>query len=83
MHIERLDQGHLYPLGEHPGDTSSLPSPGIEPGSHASQAGTLPKELSRQLIHWLFGTSSWPGGERPPMLYMAVPVHEYMLYTWT
>jgi hypothetical protein len=28
----------------------SLPPPGIEPGSPASQAGTLPKELSRQLI---------------------------------
>ncbi len=30
--------------------TLSLPPPGIEPGSPASQAGTLPKELSRQLI---------------------------------
>ncbi len=30
--------------------TLKLPTPGIEPGSHASQAGTLPKELSRQLI---------------------------------
>ncbi len=29
--------------------TSRLPPPGIEPGSHASKAGTLPKELSRQL----------------------------------
>ncbi len=28
----------------------SLPPPGIEPGSPASQAGTLPKELSRELI---------------------------------
>ena len=28
----------------------SLPLPGIEPGSPASQAGALPKELSRQLI---------------------------------
>jgi hypothetical protein len=28
----------------------SLPPPGIEPGSPASQAGTLPKELSTQLI---------------------------------
>jgi hypothetical protein len=27
-----------------------LPPPGIEPGSPASQAGTLPNELSRQLI---------------------------------
>ena len=30
--------------------TLRLPPPGIEPGSHASKAGTLPKELSRQLI---------------------------------
>jgi hypothetical protein len=30
--------------------TLSLPPPGIEPGSPVSQAGTLPKELSRQLI---------------------------------
>jgi hypothetical protein len=30
--------------------TLSLPLPGIETGSPASQAGTLPKELSRQLI---------------------------------
>ncbi len=28
----------------------SLPPPGIEPGSPALQAGTLPKELSRQLL---------------------------------
>ena len=30
--------------------TLRLPPPGIEPGSPASQEGTLPKELSRQLI---------------------------------
>ena len=30
--------------------TLRLPPPGIEPGSSAPQAGTLPKELSRQLI---------------------------------
>ncbi len=30
--------------------TLRMPPPGIEPGSPASQAGTLPKELSRQLI---------------------------------
>ncbi len=33
--------------------TLRLPPPGIEPGSSASQAGTLPKELSRQLIPML------------------------------
>jgi hypothetical protein len=26
----------------------------------APKAATLPKELSRQLISWLFGTSTWP-----------------------
>ncbi len=30
--------------------TLRLPPPGIVPGSPASQAGTLPKELSRQLL---------------------------------
>jgi hypothetical protein len=30
--------------------TLSVPPPGIEPGLPASQAGTLPKELSVQLI---------------------------------
>jgi hypothetical protein len=29
-------------------------------GREPPQAATLPKELSRQLISWLFGTSSWP-----------------------
>jgi hypothetical protein len=39
------------PLGEQiGGQTLSLPPPGIETGSPASHAGTLPKELSRQLI---------------------------------
>jgi hypothetical protein len=57
--------------------TLSMPPLEIEPGSPASQAGTLPKELSRQLIHWLFGTSDWPGGERPPILFRAAPVHVY------
>ncbi len=33
-----------------PGQTLRLPLPGIEPGSPASQTGTLPEELSRQLI---------------------------------
>jgi hypothetical protein len=33
--------------------TLRLPPPGIEPGSPASQAGTLPKDLSRQLIPML------------------------------
>ncbi len=35
------------------GQTISLPPPGIEPGSPASQSGTLPKELSRHLILWV------------------------------
>jgi hypothetical protein len=33
--------------------TLRLPPPGIEPGLPSSQAGTLPKELSRQLIQVL------------------------------
>ena len=37
--------------------TLRLPPPGIEPGSPASQAGTLPKELSRHLILWLSYTN--------------------------
>ena len=43
--IERLDQGHLYPLGEQPGDMFASAG-----DRTALQAGTLPKELSRQLI---------------------------------
>jgi hypothetical protein len=33
---------------------------GREPRTPAPPAATLPKELSRQLISWLFGTSTWP-----------------------
>jgi hypothetical protein len=51
MVIERLDQGHLYPLGERQ-DIHVLRPP-------APQAAALPKELSRQLIRWLFGPSIW------------------------
>ncbi len=40
----------LYPSWKH---TLRLTPPGIEPGSPASQAGTLPKELSRHLIPML------------------------------
>ena len=50
--IERLDQGHLYSLGERRDKHVT--------GPPAPQAATLPKELSRQLISWLFGTSTWP-----------------------
>ncbi len=39
------------------GQTLSLAPPGIEPGLPASQAGTLPNELSRQLILWVVGAS--------------------------
>jgi hypothetical protein len=39
------------------GQTLSLPPPGMEPGSPTSQAGTLPKELSKQLILWVVGAS--------------------------
>ena len=57
--VERLDKGHLYPLGRRRdkhvtgGARTSAPPP-------AEQANALPKELSRQLISWLFGASNWP-----------------------
>jgi hypothetical protein len=41
---------YYVPIGDGRTQTLSLPPPGIEPGSPASQVGTLPKELSRQLI---------------------------------
>ncbi len=41
-----------------------LHSPGIEPGPPAWQAGTLPKELSRQLILWVVGASHLTARER-------------------
>ncbi len=47
----------------------SLPPPGIEPGSPVSQAGTLPKELSRQLILWVVGAThltAREGSNLPP-----------------
>ncbi len=40
----------IMPLDPSWRQTLRLPPPGIEPGSPASQAGTPPKELSRQLI---------------------------------
>ncbi len=40
--------------------TLSLPPTGIEPGSRASQAGTLPKELARQLIPVLLVRDVYP-----------------------
>ncbi len=53
--------------------------------SPALQAATLPKELSRQLIPWLFGNSTWPGS-----CYTARHLHgspsAYAVYvgcTWT
>jgi hypothetical protein len=40
--------------------TLRLPPPGIEPGSPESQAGTLPKELSRQLTPVLLIRDFYP-----------------------
>ena len=40
----------------------------------AQQAAALPKELSRQLIRWLFGTSTWPGARGAAILYSNIPV---------
>ncbi len=57
--MERLDQDHLYPLGEHRDKQ-------VTGGAHST------KELSRQLICWLFGTSIWPGGERYTILYTVI-----------
>ncbi len=50
--------------------TLSLPLPGIEPGSPASEAGTLPKELSRQLIPVLRIRDVYP---RPRILIFSHP----------
>ena len=47
----------LYPSWR---QTLRLPPPGIEPGSPASQAGTLPKELSRQHIPVLRSRDFYP-----------------------
>ena len=47
----------------------SFPPPGIEPGSPELQAGTLPKELSRQLILWVVGATQLTareGSNLPP-----------------
>jgi hypothetical protein len=49
--IERLDQGHLYPNLEVPGLTC--------PGRESNPGFPRGKEPSRQLICWLFGTSTW------------------------
>jgi hypothetical protein len=48
----------LYPSWR---QTLRLPPPGIEPGSPASQAGTLPKELQRHLIPMLRIRDFYPG----------------------
>jgi hypothetical protein len=56
--IERLDQGHIYPLGERRTNNGHGRGANLRPP--APQVDTLPKELSRQLISWLFGTSTWP-----------------------
>jgi hypothetical protein len=53
--LERLEQGYLYPLGEH---RDMISQSGHEPPPPAPQARTLPKELSTQLFRWLFGTST-------------------------
>ncbi len=50
--------------------TLRLPPPGIEPGSPASQAGTLPNDLSRQLIPELRIRDLYP---RPKTWFLAIP----------
>jgi hypothetical protein len=56
--IERLDQG----LSSRRATcrTTNGHGRGANLRTPAPQAATLPKELSRQLISWLFGTSTWP-----------------------
>ncbi len=46
---EQMHNFDYHPIDPSWRQTLRLPPPGIEPGSPASQAGTLPKELSRQL----------------------------------
>jgi hypothetical protein len=46
--MERLDQGHLHPLLEHP--ETNMSRPGNEPGPPASQARTLAKSYSNSLF---------------------------------
>ena len=58
-----------YTVSSGRGHALSLPPPGIEPGLPASQAGTLPKELSRQLIMLVVGAShltAREGSNLPP-----------------
>jgi hypothetical protein len=45
--IERLDQSHLYPLGE-------------RRDKHVTGGARTANALPRQLISWLFGTATWP-----------------------
>jgi hypothetical protein len=53
--IERLDQGHLYPLGErHAGQTM------VTGGARTSAPLYLKSYLDSLCISWLFGTSTWP-----------------------
>jgi hypothetical protein len=56
--IERLDQGHLYPLGERR-DKHVTGGARISALLHRRRTLYL-DSLSRQLISWLFGTSTWP-----------------------
>jgi hypothetical protein len=58
--IERLDQGHLYPLGERRTNNGHGRGANLRPPAPQADALLVPKELSRQFISWLFGTSTWP-----------------------
>jgi hypothetical protein len=50
---------------------------GREPPPPALQADALPKELSRQLISWLFGASTWSSSTTTfgPLHYKKLPIH--------
>jgi hypothetical protein len=64
--MERLEQGHLHPLLQHP--ETKMSRPGIERGSPVSHSS---KELFEHIILSLLGTYTYVDQN----LYMAPPVH--------
>ena len=58
--------------------TLRLLPPGIEPGSHALKAGTLPKELSRELIPVLRIRDVYPGCQILIFSYPGSPIQKQL-----
>ncbi len=54
--MKRLDQGHLHPLLEH--HETNMSRPGIEPEPPGATGEHSSKELFKQLLLLLFGTST-------------------------